>query len=65
MTRRCSTATPCKFEDHCKHRQVPFNSSNGFFWVDGTGEQCRHYELHTPSEEEVSQRLIRLAGAHQ
>jgi hypothetical protein len=65
VSKRCSTPSPCKFDDHCRHRQVPLHLCNGHFWPNNTGEACGHYELHAPTEEELSQRLIRLAGAHE
>jgi hypothetical protein len=64
VSKRCSIPMPCRFEDHCKHRQLPAHQSTGSFWPNGAGEACRHYELHTPTPEEVAERMIRLAGAH-
>ncbi len=65
MSKRCSTPLPCKFDDHCKHRQVPLSQCNGHFWPQNSGEDCKHYELHSPTPEEIAERMMRLAGAHQ
>ena len=53
MPKRCSTPNPCRFDSHCKHRQIPQHQCNGFFWPNNTGEACQSYELHTePSKSE-------------
>lgn len=65
MSKRCSTPMPCKFEDHCAHKQLPHAYSTGFFWPPNTGEDCQYYELHTPTPEQVAEKLARLVRAHQ
>jgi len=52
MPKRCSTPSPCHFDHHCAHRQVPQHLCNGFFWPTNTGEACQQSELQqTPSAE--------------
>jgi hypothetical protein len=46
MPKRCSTPSPCRFESHCAHRQVPLHQCNGHFWPTNTGEACQQYEMY-------------------
>ena len=45
MSKRCMVLVACPYEKHCKHRQVPPNSTKLFFQPSSVGEHCPNYEL--------------------
>jgi len=66
--KRCMTLTNCEFSAHCVFADTPRKYVTWFFQPRGTGWACDSYQRRAaapPDDAELSEKLARMAGAHE
>jgi len=63
MSKKCFTAVHCELHSKCEIAHQPY--TNGYFQPTAVGEHCHHFKPLVFRDEELAEKLSRMAGAHE